>query len=485
MSVLDAIDTTVTLEWGQTRTVATLTRLGGRTATVTALRVPEPGVDCFLRLEGDGPHDTIAIDGQCVALRDSEWGETQIDVMLIRVGTTTSATALRDFIEQHDIQKGGSVAVGKNRDNPDVKRFVYTLGGMEGIIRPPSQPNAPVRQGSTSPHPAVPPTSLSRSALPVHDTIETNPHMAPRSAAVVPQSHEPAYAPRGPTPAPIAGLDVGEVDLELRQMLDMLDQRAAGRPSDPTVPQPLGHASGAPASDDMHLIDAALTNGGGTDWQPDDGRSFQPESQEAIIVETVAAGDNQPRPVMPTPKLGFVARLFGRGKAQQPTQQTQIQANPAEFVAEPARSQDPTSLWDTGPRQPPGARGGMVSGSLLAVQQLFAVDQAVRVDRAISYEAGKKKKLPGVALRLSESKIRVRGGVMPALYERIIVHLPPPSGGKEPVSIRCEVLRIRSAEVEGGEQSFDAKLTSGNEPQTMIRLRQLMSEMQPIMGEGP
>lgn len=467
MSVLDAIDTTVTLEWEQTRTIATLTQLSGRLATVNALRVPETGTECFLRLEGDGPHDTIAIDGVCVAVRDSEWGESEIDVSLIRVGTTNSATALRDFIEQHQIQKGGTVAVGKNRDNPEVKRFVYTLAGT-------------VYEALAGHRADTPRTDTRRSALPVHDTVESNPHMAPNVAPSLGGGamSDARYVPRGPTPTPIARLDVGEVDDELQQMLDMLDQRGPVRSDDPQNAKRPGGVDSA----DMQIL-AGILNDTGPAQSP-------AEPEDAILVETVAPGDNQPRPIIPPepPKRGLVDRLLGRNKPTAPTTlEPHVGSVPQPQFAADQNSPsdyDPTSVWDQPLRQNQPGRG-MVSGSLLAVQQLFAVDQAVRVDRAISYDSGKKKKLPGVAMRLSESKIRVRATAMPALYERIVVHLPAPQGSKEAVSIRCEVVRIRMPDVEGGEQSFDAKLTGSNEPQTMARLRQLMTEMQPILGEGP
>ena len=123
----------------------------------------------------------------------------------------------------------------------------------------------------------------------------------------------------------------------------------------------------------------------------------------------------------------------------------------------------------------------MVSGSLVAVQQLFTVDHAVRTDRPVTFESAKKKR-QGTVLRLAETKVRVRAPVLPTLYERIVIHLPSPRGGKESVAIRCEVTRIRAAETEGGEQSFDAKMSGSNDPMTMARLRQLMSEMEPTLG---
>lgn len=127
MNVLDTIDTTVTFEWGNTRTVGSLVRLEGRSAVVTALRAPDEGTPVYLRLEGESEADGIALDGVCACVADSEWGERLVEINVQRVGTTASATVLRDFIEAHGIVRGGSVSVGRHRDDPDLKRFVYTL----------------------------------------------------------------------------------------------------------------------------------------------------------------------------------------------------------------------------------------------------------------------------------------------------------------------------------------------------------------------
>jgi hypothetical protein len=127
MSVLDAIDTTVTCEWGETRTIGTLVRLGGREAVITALRAPAPGDALYLRVEGETPEESVALDGACKAVADSDWGEHEVTIEVQRVGSTVSAAVLKAFIERHDLARGGSVSVGRNRDNPDLKRFVYSL----------------------------------------------------------------------------------------------------------------------------------------------------------------------------------------------------------------------------------------------------------------------------------------------------------------------------------------------------------------------
>lgn len=127
MSVLDSIDTTVTIAWGDTRTIGTLIELGGRLAILTALRTPEENGDIHIVVEGDTPDENVAIDGTCTSVSETAWGEQQVEVDLHRVGTTCSASRLRDFIEQYGILRGGSVHIGKNRDNPNSKRFVYHL----------------------------------------------------------------------------------------------------------------------------------------------------------------------------------------------------------------------------------------------------------------------------------------------------------------------------------------------------------------------
>jgi hypothetical protein len=461
VSVLDTIDTTVTLEWGQTRTVATLVNLGARTATVTALRTPEVGDECFLRLEGDGPQDTIAIDGQCVAARDGEWGEFEVDVAIARVGTTTSATSLRDFIEQHQIARGGTVAVGKNRDNPEIKRFVYTLPQGGAIDSPHTRGSQPRPFSVDTPRDTVPITPRQTAPIsPLQQVTAPVSSFAPRLPAESPQSRT-----RLPEAQAMPGIGMGDVDAELRTMLDMLDQR-------------VGRMTSEERDAEMPTNVVRL--------QPDQMPQAAPqhEDMEQIVVETVEPGDSLPRPVMTVPqgkpvKKGFVARIFGFGSKTDVEPQPE---QPTDAATEFSPPVDPTSVWDQPVRQQQGGRG-LVSGSLVAVQQLFSVDQAVRTERPVTFEAAKKKR-PGTVLRLSESKVRVRAPVVPTMYERIAITLPAPKGSKEAVVIRCEVTRIRPADSEGGEQSFDAKLTGANDPGTMARLRVLMSEMQPVIGEG-
>ena len=69
MNVLDTIDTTVTFEWGNTRTVGALVRLEGRAAVVTALRAPDEGTPVYLRLEGESEADSAAPSAEEVRSR--------------------------------------------------------------------------------------------------------------------------------------------------------------------------------------------------------------------------------------------------------------------------------------------------------------------------------------------------------------------------------------------------------------------------------
>jgi len=135
VSVLDSIDTTVTLEWQGARTIGTLIELGGRTAILTALRTPGKDDSIHIVVEGELPEETVTIDGRCRSVAETAWGEQQAEVELMRVGTTRSASRLRDFIEEYGILRGGSVHIGRNRDNPNRKRFVYHLPEISQSIR--------------------------------------------------------------------------------------------------------------------------------------------------------------------------------------------------------------------------------------------------------------------------------------------------------------------------------------------------------------
>lgn len=135
MSVLDSIDTTVTLEWPGRRTIGTLAEIDGYTATITALNGPVDGASLTVTVEGDTADEAIAIDGVCLAVTETAWGEQRIEMELMRVGTTCSASRLRDFVEEYGVASGGSVHIGASRTQPGKRRFVYHVperGGQTG-----------------------------------------------------------------------------------------------------------------------------------------------------------------------------------------------------------------------------------------------------------------------------------------------------------------------------------------------------------------
>lgn len=389
VNVLDTIDTTVTFEWGETRTIGTLVQLGGRRALVTSLRAPEVGTAVFLRVEGDTPQDGLALDGVCTAISDSEWGEQQVEVTIQRVGTTVSAVVLRAFIEKHGIDKGGTVSIGRNRDNPDLKRYVYALP-EPGTVVPAREPEA------TRMMQAVPAAEVEEKA----DDARSFPLDAPE----LPQ----------------------DTDLE----------------HDPS---------------------------------------------EAILVNTVQAGVAYADPVLQVPAGGtgkpvessgsLVQRLFGK-KVTMP--EKPVAAPPPEQEAPSIAPAVPTPLPRPGTPVP---RDKPITGTMQAVQQLFAVDLAVRADRPIQFEAGKKKRA-GVLVRLAESKMRIRSTYQPQLYERIVVALPPAEGRKDSAQVQCEVVRVRTPDSEGSEAAFDARVTGGNSAQTMARVRSYIAELEPTQGRA-
>lgn len=214
---------------------------------------------------------------------------------------------------------------------------------------------------------------------------------------------------------------------------------------------------------------------------------------EPILVNTVEEGISHAAPVMPaTPpparKPPAEGSLLGRllGGLRRKDSRTKQPA------AEPAPAPDPMlrdtvegmslpPLADSAPTQEmplpfmPPRREGRVSAGMTAVQALFATDQAIRVEMPVMFESGKKKRT-GVLLRLSESKLRIRSAHQPDLYERMTVTMTGSGGPKDVVLLRCEITRVRLADGEGGESAFDAKLTGGNPPATMVKLRAIIAQ---------
>jgi hypothetical protein len=389
VNVLDTIDTTVTFEWGDTRTIGTLVQLGGRLATVTSLRAPDVGAAVFLRVEGDSPQDGLALDGVCTAISDSEWGEQQVEVTIQRVGTTVSAVVLRAFIEKHGIDRGGTVSIGRNRDNPDLKRYVYALPEPGAVVQESRDPDA---------------TRMLQAVVAPEEKLASDARPFPLEAPV-------------PIAEPVLEIDADEVIL-------------------------------------VNTVEAGVA------------------FADPVMVASAATGE---RPAEAGGSL--VQRLFGK-KVTMPDRPVEApppepEAHPERPAVTPARVGSPLSRVPDKP----------ITGSMQAVQQLFAVDLAVRADRPIQFEATKKKRA-GVLLRLAESKLRIRSGYQPQLYERIVVALPPAEGRKDSAMVQCEVVRVRAPDSEGGESAFDARVTGGNSAQIMTRLRAFIAELEPPQGRA-
>ncbi|MBM4343283.1 MAG: hypothetical protein FJ100_07890 [Deltaproteobacteria bacterium] len=492
-SLLDSLDTTVTLEWESTRTIGTLMQLGGRSIVVTALRAPPVGATVYLRVERDGDsQDAMAIDGECAKVDDSEWGEQQVEVVMLRVGTTSSAATLREFIETYGIERGGTVSVGRNRDNPDLKRFVYALPDSEVPAEPsvvprtsptpgPLEVSAPaaVRPPVFVPLGPTAPTAATRAGpTPVAGTPRPGfgvPSMAPATGRPDPPPTVVARAPSAPHSAVASspstrlaqpaddglGVDLpGGAAFSADDLLSALEdaaaaaagKRATGGQSANRYTETTRRYLGAESSVERP-IPAAESLRDLTLPQP--GLDDHDESEE-IVVATVEHGIQQAAPVhvRGSDKPGFMARLLGRGR-------------------EDGAAGDGAAPRSTGG---PGATAA----------QLFAGEFAHRMELKVQFEAGpRKKKFTGVLLRLAESKVRIRTSTLPSLYERITVYVPGKAGPKDVVTVRCEVTRIHEGDGEPANATFDAKLSAGgNPPVVMAKLRELMQGAAPA-AEGP
>ncbi|MSQ82842.1 MAG: hypothetical protein EXR77_07990 [Myxococcales bacterium] len=532
-SLLDTLDTTVTLEWESTRTIGTLIELGRRRIIVTALRAPPIGMAVYLRVETDGnATDAIAIDGNCAIVVDSEWGEQQVEVIMHRVGTTTSAAALRDFIESHGIERGGTVSVGRNRENPDLKRFVYSLPdvsdvtasseseakaqaaftptSMSAVSSPPvvtatqpvvaatqavasgyqqvrasqpvSAPNAvsapaavkapsfipPLGASGSSTKQSDPPPSASTLRPPAFDmtmmgqAVQTSP--APQPASTLAQSQvshsqtfnrmaQPADQEFGQAMTPAMSDGFAFSADELLSALEDAASSAVGKRGSGSnqahgqqVETTRRYASG-PVSEPVRQDPNATL-----ELQLPYGKEDHDDSEE-IVVATVDHGIQQAAPinVKGADKAGFMQRLLGR--------------------------KDDSRDAETSKRAP---RAQPVLGATAA--QLFVGDFAHRMDMPVQFEAGpRKKKAKGVLLRLAESKLRVRSADLPALYERITVFVIGRAGPKDVISVRCEVMRISEGDGDPTNAIFDARISpGGNPPTVMTKLRELMQGAAPV-----
>ncbi len=512
MGVLDTIDTTVTFEWGSTRTIGTLIQLGGYKAVITTLRAPPVGHAVHLRLEGEDAIDAIAVDGACAALADSDWGEHQVTVQIQRVGATSSATALRDFIEQHDIERGGSVSIGKNRDNPELKRFVYTLPAR------PIRDTAPFELSPTDDDFAASSANFSEDTPTVaHAPIDTPIHEAPRGPSASAGLQLKAPPPRQPQPLDddeqatkmlnILGAFEPEAPLERTAFMNAVQPAANPRiapvEKPAAVEKPAVVAQPAPvavAITGQFLSEPPLEATALLQAFDDDAVDVN----EPILVNTVSRDINVASPVITAPKAGhkpqetgasLVKRLFGgmRGKNAGGTAAPALAAEaeiPGSLAsaaadagaagaarvaqAQQAHAEPQRRLSAT---VEPSKRGSKVSGSLEAVQALFARDTAVRADRPVQFEFNRKK-YKGVLQRLAETKLRIQTAHMPELYDRVLVYLPAPQGQKDPIALQCVVARMRPPDNDSSDGSFDAQINASNPPLTMARLRLVLVELE-------
>lgn len=448
-NLLELLDTTVTLEWESTRSIGTLVSLGGRVAQLTALRAPEVGTQVYLRIENDDPSQAMALDGRCASVVDSDWGEQQVEVSLQRVGTTASAAVLREFIEKHGIDLGGSVSVGRNRDNPDLKRFVYSL--------PEVAPAAAERPTARQPEQPQAVTAPAAVAAPQFGRTGTDRPAALQAASAPASAAAPAKA--------AMAMGTGDPDLTsalLEAMNSMGAQvpRPAAAPhsadADATRVMATVQASQAAAPEPVRQRPAAAPLPGPTV------RDTEHDANEQILVHIVDPSSQVAAPVVDVNRRSASSSVMqrilggiGKGSASSPGVPT---APGAASVATPARMAS--------------------SDKIMSAAELYAGDQAQRVDMKVQFEAGpKKRKYDGKLLRLSESKLRVSTQVLPATYERVVVYLAGKGGPKDVLSLQCEVTRVHTNDT-SGEGSFDARLTAGGNPgPVMAKLRQMLQEM--------
>lgn len=486
-SLLESLDTTVTLEWEHTRTIGTLISLGGRQIVITALRAPPTGTTVYLRIEREeSDQDAIAIDGVCDAVADSEWGEQQVDVTLHRVGTTTSAAALREFIETYGIERGGTVSVGRNRDNPEMKRYVYSLPEQpspSAVVQAPSAKAATPGPAVVSAPAAIVSAPAAVAAPAFAPFAPSAPAVSQPAAAPIQMAPLPSFAPNressqnfgnrqapvavaAAAPKPAMGLvqsDPGEIGsfgtpvldpaaFSADDLLSALQEaasaagptkRAASNVHSETTRRFVGapglSVPGMPDPDATRQLDVPTLD----DHDHDD--------SEEIVVNTVEHGVQQAAPVnvKGADKPGFMARLLG-GRKDEP---------------EPDR---PKRTTGPNPEVP--------------AAQLFAGEFAHRMDLRVQFESGpKKRKTDGVLLRLGDSKLRIRSPNPPSYYERITVIIQGKGGPKDVLRVLCEVTRVHDGDGDANQATFDARLSAGgNPPAVMAKLRELMQGGPPL-----
>lgn len=586
MSVIETIDTTVTVEWDQNRTIGTLVEMGGFSAVLTTLRAPERGATLAFRVEGDTEEEAVTVDGVCVDVSDTGWGEQRCEVELLRVGTTCSASRLRDFIESWMVARGGSVHIGQARDGSATKRFVYHMpernsaarrGPSAGQRPAPAAETAQIATGTAPldlpealsgrqwqtltspdgsgsldrmvdahtgrrrpPRETVPATfdaanvlvgeyGFDDDELPVGTTPERTLNTEVASGLLGGSGLDAAFrdallaveAPRLPRAVkettldplrrggrdglrldsfenldPVGGAastpsslwqDDEDDELEPTRMMDAFDPDADGGP--PRIAFETGELSLDEASQLLEKIDSAI------EFERESATGELFDMDEPIIVSTVPhdvpfaepiqLGHDNKAPSINAMPLTMEMRappppkVTGRERKITVAESLSLPLRapaPRHVEAEPEPEDEPEaeSAFEAAVQKPPTPEP---SEALRRVAEIFSVDIAVRCELSCQVQIGKRKGNATI-LRLAESKLRVRSEIEPTLYQRFVVTLASPDGGKKPFSLQCEVSRIREREEENELMSYDARVVSGNQPKDMALLRQIIQSFQ-------
>lgn len=574
MSVLDSIDTTVTLEWPGRRTIGSLVEVDGHVAVVTALNAPAEGAGLTVTLEGETADEAVAIDGVCLGISETAWGERRIEMELLRVGTVCSASRLRDFVEQYGVASGGSVHIGTSSAHPGQKRFVYHVPE-----RVDHTDQALTASGSVAIGPDLRATLPGRPEF-VERANEIGAAMGEhrRSMVQTSQSHGRPVAPTARTgetmPAGSAVMMADDLGLEEEASFDGMPEKtinsdlAAGAfitggtldaafrealrsVEPPRVPEqdaalhrrptnlvntspemamdavPLGTEPGRPVLPDDDLEPTRMIQAmpddepdaleddedGARDFTAtdlsdeevqrlkaaiDDAIAFEREladsahhdPDEPIIVNTVPRGVPFAEPV----QLGADNRAptMAQVAPSQPAPEPPPPATPKRNRTTTARIErvaPSLAASLTAPRaleDGENARERKPSGSLRKIQNLFNVDMAIRCDLPATYQLGKKKHA-GTLIRLAESRIRLQTeGKSPNLYSRLKVLLSPADGGKNKITLHCEVTRVREPQDDGGQVAFDMRVSPGTtSAKDMVALRALLKSFEAPSAQPP
>ena len=598
MSVLDSIDTTVILEWPGRRTIGTLVEIDGYTAVLTALNAPTEGVSITVTVEGDTADEAIAIDGICLNVTETAWGEQRIEMEMMRVGTTCSASRLRDFVEEYGVASGGSVHIGASREQQSQRRFVYHV--PERVDHVDASMTASGRIAGAPPTPAPPPHpqyhAVATGTRPV-PAMEISEALSERRRSIV-QTARNLGRPVAPTasmgealPADSAAfktddfdgfgdlgsfddddddderraltseIDIGDVpdrtinsDLAAGAFITggSLDEafrdalRAVDRPKLPEQTSTFGRRGAAVLTSGSHIaMDAVpvdselgrpvlpeddLEPTRMLDAMPDEAEFEPDEHSVGDFTETDLSHDDVARLKVAIDDAIAHERDVADSEYHDPDEPIIVNTvghtvpfaepvqlgkdNRAPTMAQVAPARKPVAVPEPDPtiepaasiltsmatstarieRVAPSLAGALIapkarkstsvpthkpSGSLERVQNLFAVDMAIRCDLPAVFQVGKKK-FNGQLIRLAESRLRLQSTEkQPHLYQRMKVMLDPVDGGKTKITLNCEVTRIRETQQEGGAIAFDMRLSAGtNPPKEMEALRSLMQSFE-------